>query len=160
MICIHEKLFNKFAHWYGIRSHNEHIPYRKVYAIDDKETSFDLYPPSLHLIPKGDHKELRLECYSNKTIGKFPLLFIIIQGFVKSYIRTENDFKSDIQIDLFDAANKDRLTNEDKATLKECSLEGEKVTVLCPNSTIGAFLRCLLFGHFTLVLFCRKSFTL
>ena len=133
MICIHEKLYIMFDHWYGTKS-REDIPYRLVYETDDKEVCYDLYPPTLHLMPRGKHKEFTLNCNSRKTIGRFCLICIMAQGYVKSHIRNKNGLDSDVEIDLIDATHKDKLTNEDKATLKECSLEGEKVMVLCLNA--------------------------
>lgn len=52
---------------------------------------------------------------------------VITQGYVKSYIRNKNGLKSDVDIHLFDAKNGDKLPDDEKATLKECSLDGEKV---------------------------------
>ncbi|KAL5112133.1 Ubiquitin carboxyl-terminal hydrolase 15 [Taenia crassiceps] len=43
-----------------------------------------------------------------------------------SYIRDKNGLKSDVDIHLFDAKNGDKLPDDEKATLKECSLDGEK----------------------------------
>ncbi|MTV28736.1 hypothetical protein FTX61_25660, partial [Nitriliruptoraceae bacterium ZYF776] len=105
------------------------IPYRKVYVTDDKELSFDLYPPLLHLRPCKEHQKFDLECDSKETIG-----------YVKSCIRTKNGLKSDVDIHLFDAKNGDKLPDDEKATLKECSLDGEKdikYTVVAKSITNG-----------------------
>nr|CDS15967.1 ubiquitin carboxyl terminal hydrolase 4 [Echinococcus granulosus] len=115
VMCIPEALFEKLTNWYGFEGDERAIPYRKVYVTNDKEPSFDLYPPFLHLRPRREHKELDLECDSKETIG-----------YVKNYIRNKNGLKSDVDIHLFDAKNGDKLPDDEKATLKECSLDGEK----------------------------------
>lgn len=69
-MCIPEALFKKLTSWYGFEGDEKSIPYRKVYVTDDKEPSFDLYPPLLHLRPCKEHQNLDLECNSKETIGK------------------------------------------------------------------------------------------
>ncbi|VDM33160.1 unnamed protein product [Hydatigera taeniaeformis] len=115
VMCVPEALFEKLTDWYGLDGDKRSIPYRKVYFTEDKEPSFDLYPPLLHLRSCNEHQKLDLECNSKETIG-----------YVKSYIRKMNDLKSDVSIHLFDAKNGDKLPDDEKATLKECSLDGEK----------------------------------
>ncbi|KAL5961546.1 Ubiquitin carboxyl-terminal hydrolase 15 [Taenia solium] len=129
VMCVPEALFKNLTNWYGFEGDEKSIPYRKIYVTDDKEPSFDLYPPLLHLRSYKEHQKLDLECNSKETIG-----------YVKSYIRNKNGLKSDVDIHLFDAKNGDKLPDDEKATLKECSLDGEKdieYTVVAKSVTNG-----------------------
>ncbi|VDK35964.1 unnamed protein product [Taenia asiatica] len=125
-MCVPEALFKNLTDWYGFEGDEKSIPYRKIYVTDDKEPSFDLYPPLLHLRSYEEHQKLDLECNSKETIG-----------YVKSYIRNKNGLKSDVAIHLFDAKNGDKLPDDEKATLKECSLDGEKVHAVSLALLIG-----------------------
>nr|CDS33928.1 ubiquitin carboxyl terminal hydrolase 4 [Hymenolepis microstoma] len=112
---ISEELFNHLSRWYGIEGPINGIPYRDFYKTDKNEYTFDLYPPSIKLIPRGNYVNFELNCHSHKTIG-----------YVKLCIRKNNKLESDAEIHLWDAANKDELTDDETVTLRECSLVGDK----------------------------------
>ncbi|VDN97918.1 unnamed protein product [Rodentolepis nana] len=113
--AITEELFNNLSRWYGIDGLSSDIPWRDIYKTDKNEYTFDLYPPSIKLVSRENYADFVLNCHSHVTIG-----------FVKSCIRKKNNLKNETEIYLWDGQEKDELTVNETATLKECGLMGDK----------------------------------
>ncbi|VUZ57412.1 unnamed protein product [Hymenolepis diminuta] len=112
---INEKLFDTLSGWYGVKCPKNDVPYREIYKTDKNNFTFDLYPPSIQIISRDGPTSFEIKCCSHETIG-----------YIKSCIRKRCNLESDAEIRLWDAENRDELTEDESVTLKECSLVGDK----------------------------------
>ncbi|KAM7541461.1 hypothetical protein Aperf_G00000034307 [Anoplocephala perfoliata] len=115
VISINKHLFEELAKLYGANCDKKMIPYRNIYKTEKNGFTFDLYPPSICLIPRGEYARFNIKCCSNETLG-----------YVKTRIRDRNCLGDNAEIHLWDAKNRDELTEDENTTLKECSLVGDK----------------------------------